>query len=134
MDAEQQHLRQIDAAQALNPQPADDPLSSDQRDALCVLGYSFIQHRQTDKALTLFEALHALLPDDPHVQKSLSYVYLTAQRYSEALETAERWEQGDNSGDSAPIFLIQSQALWGLDRAEEARQRLQRYVEARGAF
>lgn len=117
--------------------PAVSPLSEDQLDALYVLGYSFIQHRQNDKAMTLFEALAALYPDDPHVQKSLSYVYLCARRYGDALVQAEAWQaQADASAeplsatDVAGMALLQSRALWGLDRAGDAREQLRRFIAA----
>jgi tetratricopeptide (TPR) repeat protein len=103
-------------------------LSMDHKDALLVLGHMFFQHRQSDKALILFEALQVLFPEDFHVRLSLAYAYLINGRYADALELAARCERDTGTmfkGKASPKALIEICALWALHRKDEARQQFQ---------
>lgn len=104
-------------------------LSPEHKDALCLLGYSFIQHRQGEKARLLFTALTTLFPQDIPIKLSLGYACLMTEHYAQALETAGSCQPTSVSGaDNTPVDLIKIQALWGLDRKDEARRLLQSYL------
>lgn len=113
------------------PEPASDHLSQDEKDALHVLGYVFIQQRQLDKALIVFEALQVLFDDDHQAVKALAYVYLAAGRYAESLEAADRYRQAVTHEGAAPIALVESRSLWALGREDESRGRLRQYIADR---
>lgn len=103
-------------------------LSQDHKEVLCVLGYTFIQHQQGGKACSLFAALAVLFPQDIHIKLSLSYAYLMTECPAQALETVSRCLQLlTSNADSTAAKLIKIQALWALDRKDEARQLLHSY-------
>ncbi|MFO1349151.1 MAG: tetratricopeptide repeat protein [Gammaproteobacteria bacterium] len=103
-------------------------LHPEHKDILAVLGYFFLEHGQTDKALILLEALDTLCPKEEEVAKSLSYAYLQAGRYQDALDAAAR---AAAARDDIFIHLLRGKALWGLGKTTEARACLQRYCEER---
>ncbi len=106
-------------------------LSVDHRDALLVLGHMFFQHRQSDKALVLFETLYVLFPKDTHVRLCLAYAHLINGRYDRALELAEHCDsdmQIASDGKTLPKTLIEIRALWALHRKDEARQQFQTFI------
>lgn len=103
-------------------------MRTEHKEILSVLGYFFLEHGQPDKALVLLEALGALFPADPGIAKSLSYAYLRAGRYRDALDAAAR---ANAERDDAFIHLLRGKALWGLGRTHEARACLAQYLAPR---
>lgn len=103
-------------------------MRTEHKDILSVLGYFFLEHGQADKALVLLEALGALFPEDPGIAKALSYAYLQAGRYRDALDAAG---PATAEQDSVFIHLLRGKALWGLGRVDEARACLARYLAPR---
>ncbi|MBK7542569.1 MAG: tetratricopeptide repeat protein [Candidatus Competibacteraceae bacterium] len=95
---------------------------------LRVLGHFFLEHDQAGKALVVLQALRAVYPADAGIARSLSYAYLQAGRYQDALDAAR---QADAEPDRGSIDLLQGKALWGLGRTDEARACLARYLASR---
>lgn len=131
MTTPQTAVRSAETTSPVVPEPASDHLSEDEKDALHVLGYAFIQQRQLDKALIVFEALQVLFDDDHQAAKALAYVYLAAGRFAEALEAADRYRQAVTHEGAAPIALVESRSLWALGREDESRVRLRQYIAER---
>jgi regulator of sirC expression with transglutaminase-like and TPR domain len=93
------------------------------REFLSLLGYVFLEHGQGAKAVTVYEALHALDPDDPATSRRLAFAYLMDDRFVECLR------HGDAHMDRFPtdpqletIRLARGRALWNLGRQNEARR------------
>ena len=100
------------------------------KEVLQILADVYLQQSQTDKAVTLLEALYHLYPNDAAVAKALSYAYLLAGRAEDTLAMSDVFLRlAGSSSDSNPILLIRSKALWTLGRVEEARTTLNRYTE-----
>jgi tetratricopeptide (TPR) repeat protein len=95
-----------------------------------VLAHFYLQHEQHEKAMTLFEALATLSPENPEVGKALSYTYLQMGRFQDAQNVAEDLIRSlpPSSPALAPIYLIQSKALWALGRITEAQAQFQHYL------
>ncbi len=104
------------------------PLSSEQKEVLYVLSYTFIQHNQPFKAVVLLEALAVLFPDDLMIAKALSYGYLKTQRFDDALALIERLWSQVAPDERTLLALLQAQALWGLERMDEVPHYLQYLV------
>ncbi|MBK9953463.1 MAG: hypothetical protein IPP10_18850 [Candidatus Competibacteraceae bacterium] len=66
---------------------------------LRVLGHFFLEHDQAGKALVVLQALRAVYPADAGIARSLSYAYLQAGRYQDALDAAR---QADAEPDAVP--------------------------------
>lgn len=97
-----------------------------------LLSLIFLDHRQPEKAVVLLEALQELAPMDEYGGRALAGAYLAAGRHLDALHAADACMQGMEAQAAAPLHLIRSRALWGLDREEEARAALRRYIQLRG--
>ena len=103
-------------------------MRTEHKDILRVLGHFFLEHGQAGKALVLLEALQAVFPADSGIAGSLSYAYLQTGRYQDALDAS-----GRATAEQAGVVghLLRGKALWGLDRADEARACLARYLASR---
>lgn len=111
---------------------ANEALTRDQLESLFVLGYSLIQHCQTERAICLFEALYQLYPQNVHIARSLAYVALCAGRFDQAWELLEKIRLCADPGSvkEPGMLLLESRALWGLGRIEPARLALQHFLQA----
>ncbi len=109
-------------------------LSAEQKEALQLLGYIFLQYRQLHKATVVYAALLRLYPEDYHSLQALCYLHLEMGRPDLALELANRCQSLDNmAGRSteSSVFLLKSRALWNLDRKTEARECMSTFLRPR---
>lgn len=103
---------------------------TEQTEALQVLADIYLDQGQTERAVTLLNALTLLDPGSTSILRALSYAFLLAGRYEDALTTADTLLQRDTTmPDNAPTLLIRGKALWALGRAAEAQENFQRYLE-----
>lgn len=106
-------------------------LSAEHRDALRLLGYLLLRQNHAADAVAVFRGLLATAPDDRHAHRALIYAYLAADEAERALELAGSYVPRQHEPLAATIHLLRAQALWRLDRPDEAREALQRFVELR---
>ena len=107
-------------------------MNSAQEDLLRVLAQVFLEHRRPEKAIILLEALAIFQPGARDVLKPLALAYLAAGRYQDGATAAQQFLNGADAGESvAPMYIIESRALWLLGRKEEARRSVRRFIEAR---
>jgi len=101
-----------------------------QRDAMLLLADVYLEQAQGDKARVLLDGLAVLWPGDADVLRALAYACLRCGRADEALAAADAFVQlGPITPANAPILLIRSRALWGLERLDEAHAGLRRYFD-----
>lgn len=122
-----------DSASVEKPGGSPIAFTLDHYDALRALGYMYLQTGQRHKALSLFEALHHLLPDDHLIALSLIYCRQALGHYQAALDLAESLlvETPENL-PLVPLNLLCARALHGLGKNSDARLQLLRYQEAKG--
>lgn len=107
--------------------PAQLPDTTQQLMAL--LAYVYLEHNRPEKAVVLLRALDVLGLSTPRQMRALAVSQLRAQKPADALATVERMAllgQVD-----APFHLIRAQALAALNRAEDARDAMQTYIQQR---
>ena len=98
------------------------------RQWLHTLAYLYIQQQQTDKAITVLEALLVIHPKDIQANKMLALSHLYQQQYQQALSTIDvLFELEDNNKDCDFLWLIRSKALWGLNKPAAARDALRKH-------
>lgn len=96
-------------------------MNSDHKEFLAVLGHCFLQHGRCAEAVTVYEGLAALFPDDVQIKISLGYSALQAQNFNRVLDVTETLLSGTLSArDRGMTLLIQARALWALARTDEA--------------
>ena len=102
-------------------------------DAMLLLADVYLEQAQNDKARVLLDGLAVLWPGDADVLKALAYACLHCGRAHEALAAADAFIQlGPLTPANAPILLIRSRALWGLERVDEARAGVQHFFDLQG--
>jgi regulator of sirC expression with transglutaminase-like and TPR domain len=89
-------------------------------DYLSLLGYLFLCHGKTSRAITILEALIALQPENPQAHRSLAYAFLIAGDHQRTLHELEHVTSSGPVDTHDQILRIR--ALWGLERYAEARQ------------
>lgn len=104
-------------------------MGSQEREALQLLGYLYLQHQRPAEALTIFKALATLFPEDRAIRRSLAYAQLRTDQPRAALASLERLPLEDHG--TPALILLRSQALWRLGRVDEARHWLQRFLQER---
>ncbi len=105
------------------------PLRGEHVDMLRLLAYAYQRYGFASRAAELWAALHALLPGDATVTKSLSHSLLRSARPEQALVLLDRLlDAGDAS---ALTHLLRSQALVMCGRLPEAARSMRFYVAAR---
>ncbi len=103
---------------------------TEQTEALQVLADIYLDQGQTERAVTLLNALTLLDPGSTGILRALSYAFLLAGRYEDALTTTDTLLQRETTMlDNAPTRLIRGKALWALGRTAEAQENFQRYLE-----
>jgi predicted Zn-dependent protease len=106
-------------------------LTTDERVLLELLGYIYLQNARPEKAETIYAALAALDPRNPHYTLSLACAHVRCGKGDQALTQLDRMlERGDIS---APVHLLRGQALTRLGREPEAQRALKAYLAARQA-
>lgn len=99
--------------------------------ALAVVGHVLLNHRQYDKAISIFEALFLIDPANCFVLRSLTYLYVESGRYVQAIEFVRKHEALQPNSESTGILcgLLESRALWSLERHVEARECFKNYLQ-----
>ena len=84
-----------------------------------------------DKAVTIFEAITVLAPDDPVGFLGLAECYLTQRKYREADKSAEAATRTSNIDrrTTALAYKIRGKALMQLNKLKDAQKALQRASE-----
>lgn len=107
-------------------------MNAGQRQLLNLLGYFFLRHGQTAKALVLLRAGGRLFPDDTAISRTLAYAELASGHPAEALAAIDRFgKSGGDVSPGSPIQVIRAKALLHLNREAEARDHFRRFIEAR---
>lgn len=88
-------------------------------DYLSLLGYLFLRHGKTLRAITMFEALIVLRPGDHQAHRSLAYAFLVVGDHQRSLDELDR--ASSLGPANAHDQLLRIRALWGLERHAEAR-------------
>ncbi|HEX5756360.1 MAG TPA: tetratricopeptide repeat protein [Arenimonas sp.] len=92
---------------------------ADHAAALNAYGYTVLERRgDIDEAQPYIEKAHRLEPDSPAILDSLGWLYVQMKRLDEALPVLQRaWAEAKDPEIAAHL----GEALWQLDRREEAR-------------
>lgn len=107
-------------------------------DVLRVIGFLQLQHGKAEQAIRLFDALHALLPDDIGVGLSLSYTLLQLGNAQEAsfildkIESMSDFSSGPSSLQKNSCFCwLRSQAFFRLGQSAEAARWMRIFLRLR---
>lgn len=111
-------------------------LSGKHEDLLRLIGYLHLEHGSPEKAVVIFDALLALLPDDTQLRYSLVYALLRTANAEAAMQVIEASSGALRAGDTAaqlpPLFhLLRSQALVQLGRLPEAARSMRIFIRHR---
>jgi tetratricopeptide (TPR) repeat protein len=85
---------------------------------LRMTGFSYLRQGKYDVAVSFFEALVALNPDDAYDTQTLGALYLQLDDPEKALKMFEKALKSD--GEHAPTLLNMTKALLMLGKKEEA--------------
>lgn len=130
-DNPQGNIANIDNARQQKQAPvAVQKFTNQHRDALLMAVYQMLQHQQHQQAFVVLRAMLLIQPDDQRLLKFASYALVGMGQHAEALKVIEKCLARDEAIDPV-VYLIQSWALWGVDRKDEARTQFRRYVEMR---
>ena len=88
------------------------------REFLSILGFLYLQNGKAEKAIVLLEALQKLAPDDTWSDGALAYAHELAGSHAEVLKRIQSVREPERS--SVTTRLIESRALWGIGRQDEA--------------
>lgn len=106
-------------------------LSGDALELLDLLAYVYLENNRPEKAVILLNALSALGQSDVRSLALLALALLRSGKPDAALATLERVAMA--GGVDAVFHLVRAQALFALDRTEEAGAAMQAYVALRSA-
>jgi tetratricopeptide (TPR) repeat protein len=98
-----------------------------QKDFIARLGYNYLKNNKFKEAIVVYQALYHLFPESEHFSFCLSYLYLKQKQYEKALYYIEIYLV-DRKGTQKLAYLIKSQALFNLDRLNEAKKCAQTYL------
>lgn len=107
---------------AANP-ASNNEIDIDQQDALARLGYMYLQHHHSDKAIRLFTGLYKVCPENIQFVASLACAHLQRADFEGALALANE-AQALHPNSQEVLGLVAARALLGLNRADEAREQL----------
>ena len=102
-----------------------------QLDLLNLLGYQHLQHGNADRAVVIFDAMHALSPGNTKVILSLAYASLQAGEADKALKVIDDLSSAD--ADHALAWLIKGKALLQTGRVAESARAMRLYIRKRNA-
>ncbi len=110
-------------------QEGEDTLSSADLDWMMVTAFVYLQNHHYEKSIALLEAALSFDKNNVEALKQLSYAYLITRRYRETLVVCEKIYDltVERNIDVAPVYLIQSYALLGMDQKEQAKDWLLKY-------
>ena len=107
-------------------------------DVLRVIGFLLLQHGKVEQAVWLFDALHALFPDDTGIGLSLSYALLQIGNAEEAsfileeIESNSDFSSGYSSLQKNPCFCwLRSQAFVQTGQSVEAARWMRIFLRLR---
>lgn len=106
-------------------------LSTDAIELLDLLAYVYLENNRPEKAVVLLNALSALGQSDSRSLTLLALALLRSGKPQTALSTLERVAMA--GGVNAVFHLVRAQALFALERTEEAGAAMQAYVALRAA-
>lgn len=90
---------------------------------LQILGFLYLQHKQPQKAVTVFRALLVARPEHLSVLRGLAWSLLQCGDSLGCLRLTDRYEQV--AGALTPgMQILRGRALFGLGRTDEARETL----------
>ena len=104
-------------------------LPDEYRDLLSVLGYVYLQNGHAERAVILFNALHALDPEQSSIVNSLAWTSIHCGKAEEALILLDHRLQ--HSPTSPITHLLRSKAMIALGRSAEGAHSMQLFVRAR---
>lgn len=107
------------------------PLSRDALELLDLLAYVYLENNRPEKAVILLNALSALGQSDARSLALLALALLRSGKPGAALDALERVAM--SGGVNAVFHLVRAQALFALERTEEAEAAMQAYVALRAA-
>ncbi len=110
-------------------------LSSQQEDLLRLIGFLQLEHGSPEKAVTVFDALLAMRPDDMQLRFSLTLSLLRIGDGAGALQVIEDTaylHSAQAPQEPVPLFhLLRSQALVQLGRLPEAARSMRIFIRQR---
>lgn len=92
--------------------------TEDHLEDLRFAGYAYIRQGKYDIALSFFEALNVLAPEDAYDAQTLGAIYLQLNEPGKALKCFDRALKLE--GDHGPTLINMTKALFMLNRKEEA--------------
>lgn len=93
-------------------------LSSQEKEDLCFAGFSYIRQGHYDTAMTFFQALLILEPENPYYLQTLGAIYLQKKNYLMALNYIEKSLR--YNPDHAETLLNRTKALFSLGYKKQA--------------
>jgi hypothetical protein len=107
-------------------------------DILRVIGYLQLQHGKFEQSIVLFDALHALFPEDLNIGLSLAFALLQSGHAHESSEVLQQIESctvfsdGLSSPQKDPCFCwLRSQALTAAGQTIEAARWMRFFLRLR---
>ena len=114
-------------------------LTQEQRTTLSVLGYLYYRMGRHASARRIYASLLAawpkeVAPDPLYFQASMALASIAVEdsRGEVALRYLQSIPEPETAGE-APVLLLRAQALWLLERHDEARNAIQKYMFLLGA-
>ncbi|MGI4838064.1 MAG: hypothetical protein ACRYF9_10640 [Janthinobacterium lividum] len=108
------------------------PRQSDRRDSIELLkgmGQRYRRSGQAQRALVMLLIAAHLAPDDGPLLHSLALAFTDSGDSARALAALDRLQRLE--GESAPLLLLRSRALWRAAQRDEARQCFKHYLALR---
>lgn len=103
------------------PSTTNMTFNENQRDFLRLLGYLFLCCEKYQKAVTTFELLHLIEPEDIDVMLSLAFALLNNQQYDKAHDVSALLSRNTTDAEKLKMTeIIRAKALWGAGHREEA--------------
>ncbi|MEM9280413.1 MAG: hypothetical protein AAGA96_01175 [Verrucomicrobiota bacterium] len=105
-------------------------MDSRHRDFLSVMGHLYLVNGKADRAVTVYQCLHAELPDDDLVTLALAFAWLQDGEFSKALDLCEEVASNGRLSVEPPglDLFIRAKALWGRGEQQEARRTMKEFL------
>lgn len=104
-------------------------MSDDEQNLLQLLGFVYLQCACPDKAAVVLAALNVLHPGQAKVLLGLALAQLRSAKPQRALETLDQLAMA--GGVDEAFHLMRGQALYALQRPEEAASAMRSYMHLR---
>jgi tetratricopeptide (TPR) repeat protein len=99
---------------------------------LHILASVLANQKREESAIALLEYALNKEPENNELKQALSGAYLLIGHFAESLDMADKSLAGGAKGIIRErLLLVRSQALWGLERREEARAAMAHYLSER---